>query len=141
MAASLDTNCLLRWLLGDVPAQTGAVTKLLASSETFLVADAAIIEVIFVLEKVKKIDRALIQKAVLAIMAQANIKCSREVFEETMPVYVSHPKLSVTDCYLSVLAKRDKALPLYTFDRKLSNQLQAKLVPGNEGTTVTEADQ
>jgi predicted nucleic acid-binding protein len=134
MAASLDTNCLLRWLLGDLPEQIEAVTKLLASPETFLVADATIIEVIFVLEKIKKIDRKLIQKAVLAIMAQANIKCSREVFEETMSVYVSHPKLSVTDCYLSVLARRDKALPLYTFDRKLSNQLQAKLVPGNEGT-------
>jgi predicted nucleic acid-binding protein len=127
MAASLDTNCLLRWLLGDVPEQTEAVTELLDSGQTFVVADVAIIEVIFVLEKVKKIDRALIQKAVLAIIAQANIKCSREVFEETMLIYVDHPKLSVTDCYLSVLAKQADALPLYTFDHKLSNQLHAKL--------------
>jgi predicted nucleic-acid-binding protein len=127
MAASLDTNCLLRWLLGDVPEQTEAVTGLLDSEQTFVAADAAIIEVIFVLEKVKKIDRGLIQKAVLAIIAQANIKCSREVFEETMLIYVDHPKLSVTDCYLSVLAKQTNALPLYTFDRKLLNQLHAKL--------------
>jgi predicted nucleic acid-binding protein len=128
MAASLDTNCLLRWLLGDVPEQTEAVNRLLDSLETFVVLDAALIEVIFVLEKIKKIERSLIQKAVQVIMAQANIKCSQEVFEETMPLYVDHPKLSITDCYLSVLAKRDKALPLYTFDRKLSNQLGAKLV-------------
>jgi predicted nucleic acid-binding protein len=131
MAASLDTNCLLRWLLGDLPEQAEAVTRLLASQDTFAVADAVIIEVVFVLEKLKKIDRELIQKAVMAIMARANIKCSRELFEETMPIYVDHPKLSVMDCYLSVLAKRDKALPLYTFDRKLANQLQAKLVPGS----------
>jgi predicted nucleic acid-binding protein len=130
MAASLDTNCLLRWLLGDLPEQAEAVTRLLASQDTFAVADAVIIEVVFVLEKLKKIDRELIQKAVMAIMAQANIKCSRELFEETMPIYAEHPKLSVTDCYLSVLAKREKALPLYTFDHKLANQLQAKLVPG-----------
>jgi predicted nucleic-acid-binding protein len=128
MAASLDTNCLLRWLLGDVPEQTEAITRLLDSPEIFVAADAAVIEVVFVLEKVKKIDRDLIQKAVLAIMTQANIKCSREIFEEVMPSYVNHPKLSFTDCYLSVLAKRDNALPLYTFDRKLSNQLHAKLL-------------
>jgi predicted nucleic acid-binding protein len=131
MAASLDTNCILRWLLGDVPEQTEAVARLLNSSETFVVVDAAVIEVVFVLEKVKKIERKLIHRAVLAIMALANIKCNREVFEEIMPIYVSHPKLSFTDCYLSVLAKQNDALPLYTFDRKLSNQLQAKLVSQN----------
>jgi predicted nucleic-acid-binding protein len=56
MAASLDTNCLLRWLLGDLPEQAEAVTRLLASQETFAVADAVIIEVVFVLEKIKKLE-------------------------------------------------------------------------------------
>jgi predicted nucleic-acid-binding protein len=128
ITASLDTNCLLRWLLGDLPRQAEIVTELLASQKTFSVADAAIIELVFVLEKIKKIDRELIQKAVSAIMAQANIKCSREIFEETMPLYTGHPKLSVIDCYLSVIAKKTDALPLLTFDRKLANQLDGKLL-------------
>jgi predicted nucleic-acid-binding protein len=66
MAASLDTNCLLRWLLEDVPEQTEAISRLLDSPEIFAVADAAIIEAVFVLEKIKKIERELIHKAVLA---------------------------------------------------------------------------
>ncbi|MDR2662275.1 MAG: PIN domain-containing protein [Treponema sp.] len=128
---SLDTNCLLRWLLGDIPKQAEIVADLLNSSETFYVADPALIELVFVLEKVKKIDRNLIQKAVSAIMAQANVKCNREIFEETMPLYVEHSKLSVTDCYLSVAAQKRGARPLLTFDRKLANQLGAKLLTGD----------
>ncbi|MDR2211771.1 MAG: PIN domain-containing protein [Spirochaetaceae bacterium] len=129
--ASLDTNCLLRWLLGDIPEQAEIVAGLLDSPETFHAADAAIIELIFVLEKIKKIDRELIQKAVSAIMARANIKCGREIFEETMPLYTKHARLSITDCYLSVMAKKAGALPLLTFDRKLANQLGGKLLGGD----------
>jgi predicted nucleic-acid-binding protein len=117
--------------LGDIPEQAEIVAGLLNSPETFYVADPAIIELIFVLEKVKKIDRELIQKAVSAIMSQSNIKCSREIFEETMPLYAEHSKLSVTDCYLSVSAQKRGALPLLTFDRKLASQLSAKLLTGD----------
>ncbi|MDR2922738.1 MAG: hypothetical protein LBU85_05290 [Treponema sp.] len=41
---SLDTNCLLRWLLDDIPEQTALVTALVDSGENFTVADAALIE-------------------------------------------------------------------------------------------------
>ena len=54
---SLDTNCLLRWLLGDIPEQTALVTALVNSGEDIAVADAALIETIFVLEKLKNKQR------------------------------------------------------------------------------------
>jgi predicted nucleic-acid-binding protein len=127
MSASLDTNCLLRWLLGDLPEQTEIMTGLLDSSQSFTVADAAIIETIFVLEKVKKISRPAITQAVSAIIAQGNIKCSRAIFNETMLLYAAHPKLSAVDCYLSIVARQTGAAPLLTFDEKLANQ-----VPGTK---------
>ncbi len=52
--ASLDTNCLLRWILNDIPEQTELVADLFNSGESVTVADAAIIETVFVLEKIKK---------------------------------------------------------------------------------------
>ncbi|WP_081503619.1 PIN domain-containing protein [Treponema primitia] len=129
MASSLDTNCLLRWLLGDEPMQTAAITNLLDSGQTFVAEDAAIIETIFVLEKVKKISRQAINKAVLTIIAQGNIKCSREIFNETMAIYENHPKLSAVDCYLAVLARLNNTIPLFTFDEKLAKQIsETKLV-------------
>ena len=120
---SLDTNCLLRWLLDDIPEQTSLVTAVVNSGENIAVADAALIETIFVLEKIKKISRETIEKAMLTIVKKETIVCSRELFLEVLPLYTKHPKLSFVDCYLEVLSRRTDATPLLTFDKKLANQL------------------
>jgi predicted nucleic-acid-binding protein len=120
---SLDTNCLLRWLLDDVPEQTAIITAVINSEENLAVADAALIETVFVLEKIKKISRETIEKAVLAVFEQENIICNRGLFIEILSVYTSHPKLSFVDCYLEVFAQSTGAAPLLTFDKKMANQL------------------
>jgi predicted nucleic-acid-binding protein len=120
---SLDANCLLRWLLDDVPEHTAIITDIINSEKNLAVADAALIETVFVLEKVKKISRETIEKAVLALFEKDNILCNRGLFIEILPIYTSHPKLSFVDCYLEVSARNTGAAPLLTFDRKLGNQL------------------
>jgi predicted nucleic-acid-binding protein len=120
---SLDTNCLLRWLLDDVPEHTTIITAIINSKENLAVADAALIETVFVLEKIKKISRETIEKAVLAIFEKENILCNRGLFIEVLSIYASHPKLSFVDCYLEVLARSTGTAPLLTFDRKMGNQL------------------
>ena len=122
---SFDANCILRWLLGDIPEQTALVSALVNSGESVVVADAALIETVFVLEKLKKISRETIEKTILAIIGKNTIQCNRELFIEVLPVYSAHSKLSFTDCYLAVLAQRTKAAPLLTFDKKLANQLSS----------------
>jgi len=57
---SLDTNCLLRWLLDDVPEHTAIITAVINSEKNLAVADAALIEMVFVLEKIKKIIRSFL---------------------------------------------------------------------------------
>ena len=51
---SLDTNCLLRWLLDDVPEQTAIISAIIDSEKNLAVADVALIETVYVLEKIKK---------------------------------------------------------------------------------------
>jgi predicted nucleic-acid-binding protein len=126
---SLDTNCLLRWLLNDTPDQTALVTDLINSGGNFAIADAALIETVFVLEKLKKISRETIEKAVTAVIENDAILCNRELFTEILPIYTSHPKLSFVDCYLEAHARKTATVPLLTFDKKLANQLTgAKLL-------------
>ena len=120
---SLDANCLLRWLLDDIPEQTVQVTALVNSGESVYVADVALIETVFVLEKLKKISRETIAKAVNAVIRKDTILCNRDLMMEVLPVYTGHPKLSFVDCYLEVLSRRTGNAPLLTFDRKLANQL------------------
>lgn len=120
---SLDTNCLLRWLLDDIPEQTALVTALVNSGVKITVADTALIETVFVLEKLKKVSRETIKKAIMVIINKDTILCNRELFVEILPAYTSHFKLSFIDCYLEALARRTGNEPLFTFDKKLANQL------------------
>ena len=126
---SLDTNCLLRWLLDDIPEQAALVSSLVNSGESFFVADVALIETVFVLEKLKKISRETIEKAIMAVIENVSISCNRELFVEILPVYTKYPKLSFVDCYLEALARKTGNSPLLTFDQKLAKQLfGAKLI-------------
>jgi len=109
--------------LGDIPEQTTLVSSVINSGKDVAVADVALIETIFVLEKLKKISRETIAKAVNVITSTDNIKCNRELFMEILPIYTNHPKLSFVDCYLEVLARNTGNAPLLTFDQKLAKQL------------------
>ncbi|HMO77831.1 MAG TPA: PIN domain-containing protein [Candidatus Paceibacterota bacterium] len=117
---SLDTNTLLRLVLGDVPKQTAAVDSLLMNGGVFQVSDITIVEMVFVLEKIYHQPRTLVIDNINAIMAHSNIDCNRKVFNLTLPLYLANPKLSIVDCLLTKYAELNKATPLYTFDADLA---------------------
>ena len=120
--ASLDTNCLLRWLLDDIPEQRRRVDALLASGEPLMVDDAALIEAVFALEKGAKLSRSTIHALLLAAMAHP-WQIDRDLWTPLLETWTSHPKLSVVDLYLAFKARAAAAGPLYTFDAKLANQV------------------
>jgi predicted nucleic-acid-binding protein len=123
--ASADTNILLRWALGDLPEQTERATRLLEGSDEIEVADVAIIETIFVLEKVYKLERGIVVGYIRALMSLGRVNCNRSLFSRALPLYESHQQLSVIDCCLAVYAELNVAMPLYTFDKHLANKLSA----------------
>ena len=117
---SLDTNLLLRLVLGDVPAQAEAVEKLLKLGSIFDVSDIAIIEMIYVLENVYKLPRAIISQNVSFIINHTCINSNRRIFAVSLPLYIDNPKLSFVDCAFTKYAELNKATPLYTFDADLA---------------------
>ena len=137
--ASLDTNCLLRWFLDDVPAQRLRVERLIASGESLAVDDAAIIETIFALEKVAKLSRATVQALWRTAMAHP-LTLNRTLWTQVLDTWASHPKLSVVDVYLAAKAQASGQTPLYTFDTKMVNQLKdVALVPQSPTAGLTSS--
>lgn len=120
---SLDTNILLRFVLGDVKKHHQAAVKLLAKSDVeYEVADIAISEMVYVLNGLMAGNREEISDAIKVVLAQPNIHCNRDLFAEVLPFYKTHPALSFNDCYLSIQAAHNQSEPLWTFDRKLATQ-------------------
>jgi predicted nucleic-acid-binding protein len=117
--ASLDTNVLLRLVLNDVPEQIVAINKLLARGSKFEVSDAALIEMVFVLERSYKITRSVVDENLRFIIGHPQLVCNKYLFDKVLSLYVSAPTLSIHDCTLLWYARLNQKKPLYTFDKKL----------------------
>jgi predicted nucleic-acid-binding protein len=120
---SLDANVLLRLILRDLPTQSDLALELLHRKGTFHVADTAMIEVTFALERYYDIPRVDIVTYLKAVVAHPKLSLNRQLFSSALEIYPNHPKLSFEDCCLAIDAELNSALPLWTFDKKLANQL------------------
>ena len=119
---SVDTNILLRLVVGDVSSQFTTAKKLIENG-TYHVADIAIIEVIFALDRYYNVPRQQIAEVVFALAARPNLVLNRALFMAAIPNYIKHPRLSIEDCCLAEYARLNSALPLWTFDKKLAGQV------------------
>ena len=126
---SLDTNTILRLMLDDVPGQRAKVIELLCRPDaTYHIADLAITETVYVLQKYGK-TRAEIVRYLEGLMKRMNIMVNQNLFERVFPMYLACPKLSFNDCCLAGYAALNQAEPLWTFDKALAKESgTAKLV-------------
>lgn len=123
---SLDANVILRLLLDDIPEQHKAVVDLFKNADSqFTIADTAIIEVVFVLCRAYDFSRIQAAEAIEGLMQLTDISCNRILFENSLPLFLEHPSLSFEDCCLAAYAKLTSAEPLWTFDKKLANQVSS----------------
>ncbi len=129
MTGSVDTNVILRRLIGDVPEHHDRAARLFASDQ-LRVSDVAIIEASFVLGRHYGFDRQRQASLLLGLLASPGIEGDVPLFSVVFANYLEHPALSFEDCYLVALSERDERGPLWTFDRTLATQLDgAELVP------------
>ena len=122
---TLDTNCLLRWLVRDDPAATAKMDAHVAAGRPFKVPDVVVIETVYVLESHYLFTRDEVAQAVRLVLGQAVFDIDRSLWADILDDYVRHVKLSVTDVYLVKDAQRHGNGPVLTFDKKLINQLGA----------------
>lgn len=122
--SSLDTNAIVRLLVGDIPKLQKKVVALLSDeAQTYLVEDVTVSELVHVLETVYHYKREEVADYVQSFCKMENISTNAAVFNQTVELYKNHPKLSFNDCYLAVMAEHHSAEPLWTFDKKLAKQL------------------
>jgi len=120
--AQLDTNCLLRWFLDDIPDQAERVERLILSSSGLEVDDVVVIEAVFALEISMKLSRATIRTFWESAMGYP-IGINRELWNKVFPIWVAHPKLSIVDVYLACKAELRSCGPVFSFDQKMIKQL------------------
>ena len=130
MTGSLDTNVVLRLLLGDIPEQYLLAQKLVETSPKPLgVADIVFVELEYALSTHYKMTREQVYSIMTIFIAHPKINCNRAMLSRTFEKYKTTASLSFIDIVLSVYADLSNQKPLWTFDKKLANQsLYAELL-------------
>jgi len=120
MAHAIDTNCLLRWLVRDVPEQVAIIDDIL-KRERVHVADMAIAETVWVLKRYYGTSDETIAQAVAKIVEHPNINCNGALFGQVLNHMNSSPKVSFVDTCLAFYAGLGDA-KLLTFDKTLAKK-------------------
>lgn len=120
----IDTNIVIRLITGDDPKNYEKAKKLISKKgKTYVLEDAAIMEVVFVLSgNTYHFSREEVATGIKFIMGFNNIYFNKSIVTGALDIYVSHPKLSFTDCYLAIITETSGETPLWTLDHKLAAQ-------------------
>lgn len=118
----VDANIVLRYLLNDAEDLSEKAIELLENNDVFI-PNEVIAEIVYVLEKVYRVDNGEICSSLTELFGYKNIQVSDgEVINEALKVY-SERKLDFVDTILYAYHKIRKH-DIYSFDKKLNNLLK-----------------
>lgn len=115
---SLDTNCVVRWLLWDEPKQANIIEELLTREQVH-VSDGALLETAWVLTSVYKCKSVQVAEALLRIIYHPQIQCSTSLFARIANEITRKNGVNFTDVYLVLFSTIKDKSQLVTFDKKL----------------------
>jgi len=118
--AFIDTSVILRLLMKDDPSKARAVEKLLRESKdkgtTLFVLPVAILEVVWVAEKVYRLSRKTIRELVEAILNTPELRCPLErVFRQALITYETR-RIKFADAVMGYWALEEGLSTVYTYD-------------------------
>lgn len=119
----IDTNLIVRYLVGDLPEKQKYVEQMFLNAEKenikYLVLDQIIIETIFVLTKVYKLDKGICIKVIVEMLELACIDIETNLIIKSMNIYLDE-SIEIVDAYMIAYALQNN-VGLQSFDKKALN--------------------
>lgn len=116
----LDTNMILRILVDDNPEQAEQAENIINNNRVLILPEVAS-EVIYVMSKVYKIERAVIASSLLNMLTLDNINCGN-VLHRGLQLY-RDTSLDFVDCLLAAYHSEGE-YEICTFDKKLQKLIE-----------------
>lgn len=119
----VDANVVLRYLLDDHPEQSDMANHLI-ENENILIPYEVIAEIVYVLQKVYKVDRSTISEILLDLFEYDNfIINNKEIVKEALSLFSSR-SIDFVDSLLYGY-KKVESYEIVTFDKKLNKLLES----------------
>jgi predicted nucleic acid-binding protein len=121
----VDTNIILRWLLGDNEILSPKAEELVkeADRSSLLITDVIVAEIVYVLRSTGR-DRSQTSEALQLLGRTEAFKFENEELVIKITTLLIATTLDFADCYLLAKARKEK-LCLKTFDKSLEKQFLA----------------
>ena len=133
---ALDTNVIVRYLVGDHPEQAEAARVLLEGltpGNPGFICREVVMEVGWVLERAYRFTRAQIAEALMDLTASDSLVVEHSDDVAAAAYRYRQGGVGFSDLLVIAAAERAGAVPLYTFDRRLARMDGAFLVKSAVG--------
>lgn len=117
----VDTNIIIRFLVNDDEVQAEILPRLINESKVIIL-NEILIECVFVLNKVYKIDRQAVAQGLSDLISNENIISNQKLLLQTLSFY-ENSSLDIVDCLLASHKKLEN-YEIFTLDKKLDNWLK-----------------
>ena len=105
MSSFIDTNVLVRHLVGDPPDMARRATAFLATEKLLFLADLIVAETVYVLESFYEIDRSRIAEAMRSLLAMESVRViDAPLLLRAIALYEGQ-RLDFADAYLVACAE------------------------------------
>lgn len=119
MSAFVDTNVLVRHLIGDPPKLAARATAYLQRESELLVADLIVAETIYVLESFYEVARPEISEAMRALIVMESVSViDAPLLLRAVEIY-EHDRLDFAEAYLIASAESTGVMKVASFDRSI----------------------
>ena len=119
MSAFVDTNVLVRHLVGDPPKLAARATAYLQRESELLVADLIVAETIYVLESFYEVARPEISEAMRALIVMESVNViDAPLLLRAVEIY-EHDRLDFAEAYLIASAESTGVMKVASFDRSI----------------------
>lgn len=128
---ALDTNVLLRYILDDDVEQSERARSLIHSlSSTYraFIGREVILELVWVLTSVYKFNRSLIANILLSLIYAMEFDVEEAHSLEQAISLFEHSRSDLSDLLILVAARRNRALPVHSFDKRFAMQENVSLL-------------
>jgi hypothetical protein len=119
VSSFIDTNVLVRHLVGDPPNMARRATAFLATEKLLFLADLIVAETVYVLESFYEIDRSRIAEAMRSLLAMESVRViDAPLLLRAIALYEDQ-RLDFADAYLVACAEITGVTRVASFDKAI----------------------
>ena len=119
LSAFVDSNVLIRHLTGDPPEQAKRATEFLRGSESLILVDLVVAEVVYMLESVYELEGERVAELVRAILGFPTVAVSDEtLLLRALEIYEQY-RIHFAESYLAACAELSGIGLVASFDRSI----------------------